>query len=61
MTPELRAIEYAKRIIESYQLDLRHSHEFAGVDLVEKGFCQGVVYRDAIATIDRIATGELVV
>ena len=61
MTPSERALTYAKRIIESYELDLRHSHERVGVDLVAQGFCQGTVYREALSTIHRLETGELVV
>ena len=61
-TPESleRAVEYARRIIESYQMDIR-SADWAGVDLIGVGFCRGTIYRDALGTIDRIAQGELVV
>ncbi len=41
------ALQYAIRVIESYQLDIRNS-EWVGVDLVAKGFCQGSIYRDAV-------------
>ena len=46
------ALRYALAIIENYQVDIRHS-ERTGVNLVEKGFCQGVIYRDAYADILR--------
>lgn len=59
-SPEKRALDYAKSLIESYQLDIRAS-EWTGVNLVEKGFCQGTIYQDALETIGRIERGELIV
>lgn len=41
------ALVYAIKIIESYQRDIRNS-EWTGVDLVEKGFCQGSIYKEAV-------------
>lgn len=61
MNPTERALEYAKRIIESYQMDIRDSARRLNIDLVALGFCQGLIYREAIPTIERIARGELVV
>jgi len=46
------AVQYAMHIIESYEMDIRDS-EWTGVDLVEKGFCQGRIYKNAILNILR--------
>ena len=43
------ALAYAISIIESYEMDIRGRPE-----LIEQGFCQGVVYRDAIQRIHEI-------
>lgn len=44
------ALGHAIRIIESYQFDIQHS-QWTGIDLVGIGFCQGEVYRNALADI----------
>ncbi len=46
-----KALEYAVKIIESYQLDIRNE----GLDL--NGFCQGVIYKCALAQIMAIRDG----
>lgn len=50
----LAALEYAIDIIEAYQMDIRNS-EWTGVDLEEKGFCQGRIYLRAIERIRALA------
>lgn len=52
------ALDMALNVIRSYQMDIRGSGEWLGVDLVEKGFCQGRIYLGAEAMIKRIVTGE---
>lgn len=49
------ALRYALGIIEAYQCDIRNP-QYAGVevDLVNRGFCQGVIYRDAVPKIKRV-------
>jgi len=47
------ALDYAIRIIENYEIDIRNS-EWVGVDLVDKGFCQGSIYEKAIEDIKKI-------
>lgn len=42
------ALTLAMQVIESYQLDIRHAQETIGVDLLALGFCQGVVYDNAL-------------
>ncbi len=44
------ALNYAVRIIESYEMDIRNS-EWTGINLKDKGFCQGTIYTEAIADI----------
>ena len=48
------ALDYAMKIIENYQLDIEHS-EWTGVSLAEIGFCQGIIYKDALVDIRRRA------
>jgi len=48
--PVIKALNHAIAVIESYQLDIRNS-EWTGVNLREKGFCQGTIYRYAISDI----------
>lgn len=47
------ALEYAIRVIESYQMDIR--------TVASEGFCQGSIYLDAVDMIRRIAEGKLTV
>ena len=54
-----RALDYAKKIIQSYEADVR-AGAWTGVNLEAVGFCQGDIYKDALATIDRLARGEVV-
>lgn len=53
------ALDYAICIIESYQMNIRNSHEIIGCDLVEKGFCQGTIYKYALRVIDKLKKGEI--
>lgn len=55
-----RALEYAKKIIQNYESAVKAS-AWTGVNLEAVGFCQDTNYRDALATIDKIACGEVVV
>lgn len=48
-----QALDYAIQIIESYEFDIRHSRAWTGVDLMSLGFCQGIIYREAVADIKR--------
>lgn len=52
---ELRkALRYAIGIIENYQLDIRDSRRRVGVDLLAKGFCQGVIYLEALPKLRHV-------
>lgn len=44
------ALDFAIAVIESYEMDIRNS-EWTGVDLVEVGFCQGRIYKQALPRI----------
>lgn len=50
-----KALDEAISVIRSYQLDIENSKElsFLNINLAEKGFCQGVVYTDALNRIER--------
>jgi alpha-L-fucosidase len=50
------ALKYAIKIIENYQLDIRN-YKWVGVNLIEKGFCQGEIYRTALETIGKYKSG----
>lgn len=45
------ALEDALMVIAQYEMDIRNAQETIDIDLVEKGFCQGVWYK---STADRI-------
>ncbi len=47
----LAALEEALEIIEGYQLDIKNAEETIGINLIDKGFCQGTYYKQ---TADRI-------
>jgi len=47
----LKGLEYAVKIIEQYESDIRNSKDLIGIDLAEKGFCQGVIYKEALSKI----------
>jgi len=51
------ACDYAILVIKSYELDILRG-AWVGVDLVKAGFCQGDIYRTAIARIEEIAEGK---
>lgn len=53
------ALDMARTVIGNYEAEIRGAADLIGVDLVEKGFCQGRVYKNALAMIDRIEKGEL--
>lgn len=40
-----------RKIIESYELDIRNSKETIDINLVELGFCQGEIYKTTLKTI----------
>lgn len=54
------ALDYAKKIIQNYETDVK-AGAWTGVNLEAAGFCQGEIYKEALATIDCIARGKLVV
>ncbi len=54
---ERSALEYAIKIIESYEMDIRNAPTTIGVDLIQHGFCQGRIYKEAIEKIKE-ATNE---
>lgn len=47
-----RALEYAKRVIEAYDLEIMNN------DMVPEGFCQGKIFKEALSDIERRRTGE---
>ena len=49
----VEVLNYAIRIIKNYELDIRNSEEVIGIDLVKKGFCQGIIYKDALKVIEQ--------
>ena len=49
----LQALDHAKAVIRNYQLDIANS-SWTGIDLVEKGFCQGYVYKMALSDIEAL-------
>lgn len=49
-----RALQYAQAVIRSYEADIQQRP-----DLVAAGFCQGVIYRTAVAEIQNIANESL--
>ena len=50
-----KALNEAISVIRSYQLDIENSEKrpYLNINLAEKGFCQGVVYKDALNRIKR--------
>jgi len=48
------ALKHATSIIESYELDIRNSEEVIDINLVDKGFCQGSIYKNALENINNI-------
>lgn len=46
-----KALSLARQIIRNYQAEIKDS-KWTGVDLAEKGFCQGEVYLKAIDLIN---------
>ena len=52
-----KALAYAVTVIQNYEADVR-AGAWTGVNLVAAGFCQGEVYKEALATIDKLARGE---
>lgn len=46
------ALSYAKLVVDGYALEIRNGAEFTGVDLIEKGFCQGILFKDAVKNIE---------
>ena len=50
----LKALEYAIKIIECYELDCRDLKGYLKENSVE-GFCQGSIYKKAIKRIKKIA------
>lgn len=48
------ALEYAKRIIDNYEMDARSDPEFRAKD----GFCQGEIYAQAQEKIQQILDGK---
>jgi hypothetical protein len=53
-----RALDMARNVIRSYEMDIRNAVDIVGVDLVELGFCQGEIYTNALTMIARIEKGE---
>lgn len=54
-----KALDIAIGIIESYQIDISNSEEIIGIDLAEKGFCQGVIYKNAKIMINRAKESQI--
>ena len=58
----MAALKYAVKVIDGYELEIRNSKETIGIDLIEKGFCQGEVYKKALDHIgdmlEKEAKGE---
>lgn len=52
------ALNHAKLIIENYEMDIR-SGDWTGVNLVEKGFCQGSLYKKALETINKFTNSSM--
>lgn len=52
------ALEFAITVIRGYQMEIRNS-EWVGVDLKQKGFCQGQAYATAIQIIREKAGMEM--
>lgn len=50
MAERTDGLEYAKKIIEAYQSEIRE----AGLD--KQGFCQGRIFREAITDIEKYET-----
>jgi hypothetical protein len=48
------ALEYAKKIIEAYEGEIREA------GYADKGFCQGKIFKDAIKDIDQLQKEEAV-
>ena len=48
-----KALNFAIAIIENYELDIKNSRAEFGIDLVKRGFCQGVVYKNALKIIEQ--------
>lgn len=48
------ALDYAISIIESYEMDIRNSYNVIGINIKEKGFCQGRTYKNALRRIDAL-------
>ena len=55
------ALRHAVQVILSYQMDLRNSDGVCGIkgNLADAGFCQGSIYRNVIADINRKAGEEV--
>lgn len=52
------ALKYAVEIVESYEMDIRNAETTIGINLVEKGFCQGRIYKNATKEIRRRLHGK---
>lgn len=48
-----KALKYSISIIENYQMDIRNRE-----DLIKDGFCQGIIYKNAVADIYKILGGD---
>lgn len=50
----LKQLDYAKKIIGSYQSDCKNLPKYLGESNDPKGFCQGKIYKEALADISKI-------
>lgn len=51
----LKALEYAIRVIENYQMDIQGLKKYLDEGNNIEGFCQGSVYGEAISDIKKLA------
>lgn len=51
----LKALEHAIKIIEMYQYDIKHLQDYIDKKNSIDGFCQGTIYKDAIADIEKLS------
>lgn len=51
---DVNALDYAISIILSYEMELRNSCDMLGINLIERGFCQGRIYKEALQRIDTL-------
>jgi hypothetical protein len=57
-----KALQYAKKIIEAYQLEIRCSKDYEPLSrmesLEELGFCQGIIFTKALNDIEKLEKSD---